>query len=207
MKYGFVGVVKAAAGSLYPAERVVVCGRRGARRATGCLFAESPGVWRILPLTGERLAGKKGTDIGEVRGEGAIFLRETKRRAACPERKLAFNSGEGGSGKKGARRFCRKRAARRKRMSACGRGISAEKSEKLYRTERARAKRKAAICSGGDRGREAHKSLRKEQSRLSGRVFTKNKTPTNRGFGSASGGPHPHYFKGSEAVNFCCRRR
>ena len=62
-------------------------------------------------------------------------MRETKRRAACPERKLAFNSGEGGSGKKGARFFCRKRAARRKRMSACGRGISAGKGEGLYRAE------------------------------------------------------------------------
>ena len=44
MKYSVVDVVKAVAGSLYPAERVVVCGRRGARRATVYLFAESPGV-------------------------------------------------------------------------------------------------------------------------------------------------------------------
>ena len=156
----------------------------------------------LAPDGRARLAGKRGAGIGKARGEGAIFLRETKRRAACPERKLAFNSGEGGSGKKGARHFCRKRAARRKRMSACGRGNSAGTREGLYRTERARAKRKAAICSGGDRGREAHKSLRKEQSRLSGGVFTKNKTPTNRGFGSASGGPHPHHPKGQRSGKF-----
>lgn len=98
----------------------------------------------LAPDGRARLAGKKGTDIGKVRGEGAIFFRETKRRAACPERKLAFNSGEGGSGKKGARLFCRKRAARRKRMSACGRGNSAGKGEGLYRAERAQAKLKAA---------------------------------------------------------------
>lgn len=145
---------------------------------------------------------QKGHRHRESERRGGDFLRETKRRAACPERKLAFNSGEGGSGKKGARLFCRKRAARRKRMSACGRGNSAGKREGLYRTERARAKLKAAICSGGDRGREARKSLRKEQSRLSGRVFTKNKTPTDRGFGSASGGPHPQHPKGQRSGKF-----
>lgn len=143
----------------------------------------------LAPDGRARLAGKKGTDIGKVRGEGAIFFRETKRRAACPERKLAFNSGEGGSGKKGARLFCRKRAARRKRMSACGRGNSAGKREGLYRTERARAKRKAAICSGGDRGRGARKSLRKEQSRLSGGVFAKKQNPDKSGFRIGIGWP------------------
>ena len=157
----------------------------------------------LAPDGRARLAGKKGTGIGKVRGEGAIFLRETKRRAACPERKLAFNSGGGGSGKKGARLFCRKRAARRKRMSACGRGNSAgEKRGLISDGAGPRAKLKAAICSGGERGRGAHKSLRKEESRLSGGVFTKNKTPTDRGFGSASGGPHPHHPKGQRRGKF-----
>ena len=31
----------------------------------------------LAPDGRARLAGKKGTDIGKVRGEGAIFLRET----------------------------------------------------------------------------------------------------------------------------------
>lgn len=180
-------------------------GAHGGRQAA---FLQKAGRMADLAPDGRaRLAGKKGTDIGEVRGEGAIFLRETKRRAACSERKLAFNSGEGGSGKKGARRFCRKRAARRKRMSACGRGNSAGKREGLYRTERARAKRKAAICSGGDRRRGCASLYGKNKAAFRAAVPKKNKTPTDRGFGSASGGPHPHYFKGSEAVSFCFRRR
>ena len=113
-------------------ERAFVCEARGRTEGDGLPFCGKPGRMTDLAPDGRaRLAGKKGTGIGKVRGEGGDFLRETKRRAACPERKLAFNSGEGGSGKKGARLFCRKRAARRKRMSACGRGILREK-ERAY---------------------------------------------------------------------------
>ena len=157
----------------------------------------------LAPDGRARLAGKKGTGIGKVRGEGDDFFCGKRSGALLIRRKSSRAMVAQVDRKRKAQdSFCRKRAARRKRMAACGRGNSAGKREGLYRTERARAKRKAAICSGGDRGREAHKSLRKEQSRLSGGVFTKNKTPTNRGFGSASGGPHPHHPKGQRSGKF-----
>lgn len=88
-------------------------GAHGGRQSTFLRKARAYGgscPWRESETC--RQKGHRHRESERRRGD---FLRETKRRAACPERKLAFNSGEGGSGKKGARRFCRKRAARRKR--------------------------------------------------------------------------------------------
>lgn len=142
----------------------------------------------LAPDGRARLAGKRGTDIGEVRGEGAIFLRETKRRAACPERKLAFNSGEGGSGKKGARRFCRKRAARRKRMSACGRGISAEKSESLYRRSGREQSGKPQYAAAATAGEGAQVSTERTKPPF-GRRFYEKQNPDRSGFRIGIGWP------------------
>ena len=119
----------------------------------------------LAPDGRARLAGKRGTGIGKVRGEGGIFL---PKKSGASEESVRMRAED----------FCRKK-----------RGLISDGTGP-------RAKRKAAICSG-DRGRGARKALRKEQSRLSGGVFAKNKTPTGRGFGSASGGPHPHHPKGS----------
>ena len=150
---------------------------------------------------------QKGHRHRESERRGGDFLRETKRRAACPERKLAFNSGEGGSGKKGARRFCRKRAARRKRMSACGRGISAGKREGLYRTERARAKRKALYAAAATAGEERASPYGKNKAAFRAAFLRKTK-PRQIGVSDRHRVARiPTILKGSEAVSFCFRRR
>ena len=159
----------------------------------------------LAPDGRERLAGKKGTDIGEVRGEGAIFC--GKRSGARLVRRGSSRSiaAKADRERKAQDAFAEKerRVGRECRMRAgdfCGKkreiisdGAGASKAESRYMQRRRPPAR-------------VRKSLRKEQSRLSGggqqsRLSgggpEKNKTPTDRGFGSASGGPHPHHPKGS----------
>ena len=165
----------------------------------------------LAPGGRARLAGKKGTDIGKVRGEGAIFCgkrsgarlvrrgssrsiaaradRERKAQDAFAEKERRVGSGASEENvRMRAGDFCGKK------RGLISDGAGASKAESRYMQRRRPPAR-------------VRKSLRKEQSRLSGGGPEKNKTPTDRGFGSASGGPHPHYFKGSEAVSFCFRRR
>lgn len=164
----------------------------------------------LAPDGRARLAGKKGTDIGKVRGEGAFFCgkrsgarlvrrgssRSTAARADR-ERKAqdAFAEKEpkkSGASEKNVRMRAGDFCGKKRGLISDGAGTS--KAESRYMQRRRPPAR-------------VRKSLRKEQSRLSGGGPEKNKTPTGRGFGSASGGPHPHDFKGSEAVSFCFRRR
>ena len=159
----------------------------------------------LAPDGRARLAGKKGTDIGKVRGEGAIFC--GKRSGARLVRRGSSRSiaAKADRERKAQDSFAEKERRVGRECPHAGGGILREK-ERAYigrsgREQSGKPQYAAAASAGG-----AHKSLRKEQSRLSGGVVTKNKTPTDRGFGSASGGPHPHYFKGSEAVSFCFRR-
>ena len=151
----------------------------------------------LAPDGRARLAGKRGTDIGKVRGEGAIFC--GKRSGARLVRRASSRSiaAKADRERKAQDSFSEKERRVGRECPHAGGEFCGKKRGLISDGAGPRAKLKAVICSGGDRGRGARKSLRKEQSRLSGGVFTKNKTPTNRGFGSASGGPHPHYFKGS----------
>ena len=143
----------------------------------------------LAPDGRARLAGKKGTDIGKVRGERAIFC--GKRSGARLVRRGSSRSiaAKADRERKVQDSFAEKERRVGRECPHAGGGNSAGKREGLYRAERARAKRKAAICSGGDRGREAHKSLRKEQSRLSGGVFTKKQNPDKSGFRIGIGWP------------------
>lgn len=118
----------------------------------------------LAPDGRARLAGKKGTDIGEVRGEGRFF----PKKSGASEENVRMRAGD----------FCGKKRG----LISDGAGTS--KAESRYMQRRRPPAR-------------VRKSLRKEQSRLSGGGPEKNKTPTDRGFGSASGGPHPHDFKGN----------
>ena len=184
----------------------------------------------LAPDGRARLAGKKGTDIGKVRGEGAFFCgkrsgarlvrrgssRSTAARADR-ERKAqdAFAEKEpkkSGASEKNVRMRAGDFCGKKRGLISDGAGTSKAESRYMQRRRpparvRKSLRKEQSRLSGGGPPARVRKSLRKEQSRLSGGGPEKNKTPTGRGFGSASGGPHPHDFKGSEAVSFCFRRR
>ena len=160
-------------------------------------FCGKPGRMTDLAPDGRaRLAGKKGTDIGEVRGEGRFFAGNEAARGLSGE-EVRVQQRRGRIGKERRKTLFPKKSGASEenvRMRAgdfCGKkrglisdGAGTSKAESRYMQRRRPPAR-------------VRKSLRKEQSRLSGGGPEKNKTPTDRGFGSASGGPHPHYFKGN----------
>ena len=160
----------------------------------------------LAPDGRARLAGKKGTDIGEVRGEGAIFC--GKRSGARLVRRGSSRSiaAKADRERKAQDAFAEKERRVGRECPHAGGGFLREKERAYIGRSGREQSGKPLYAAAATAGEGAQVSKKRTKSPF-GRRSQKNKTPTDRGFGSASGGPHPHYFKGSEAVSFCFRRR
>ena len=73
-------------------ERAFVCEAKARKEGDRLLFCGKPGRMTDLAPDGRaRLAGKKGTDIGKVRGEGVVFL---PKKSGASEENVRMRAGE-----------------------------------------------------------------------------------------------------------------